>query len=226
MLGAPFLPLGFENVDIPPRRSGFALCIGVGLQAHAKQVQLFFLILQLGVKGLTLFGLENLEDHACDRPAFFDHFHPYTEPGPGWIVIDLPDSRFQDIAAQILPPQELAFGHFEPLPQLFYTGSEFRDFLVRNRFQKLVEGDGVLAGELNQEVRTQTGETPGVLENRDEEGREIESQSAPFSYLILRLVVYLYPAGNAVASTSGTIPPFHYLCEGVLPWYHTSFSTS
>src|SRR6266571_1086482 len=28
-------------------------------------------------------------------------------------------------------------------------------------------------------------------------------------------VVYLYPAGNAVASTSGTIPPFHYLCEGV-----------
>jgi hypothetical protein len=40
------------------------------------------------------------------------------------------------------------------------------------------------------------------------------------------LVVCLYPAGNAVASTSGTIPPFHYLCEGVLPWYHTSFSTS
>jgi hypothetical protein len=39
-------------------------------------------------------------------------------------------------------------------------------------------------------------------------------------------VVCLYPAGNAVASTSGTIPPFHYLCEGVLPWYHTSFSTS
>ena len=41
-----------------------------------------------------------------------------------------------------------------------------------------------------------------------------------------RAVVYLYPAGNAVTSTSGTIPPFHYLCEGVLPWYHTSFSTS
>ena len=39
-------------------------------------------------------------------------------------------------------------------------------------------------------------------------------------------VVYLQPAGNAVASTSGKIPPFHYLCEGVLPWYHTSFSTS
>jgi len=42
----------------------------------------------------------------------------------------------------------------------------------------------------------------------------------------LRTVVYLYPAGNAVASKSGKIPPFHYLCEGVLPWYHTSFSTS
>src|SRR5712664_41509 len=34
------------------------------------------------------------------------------------------------------------------------------------------------------------------------------------------------PSGNAVASTSGTIPPFHYLCEGALPWYHTSFSPS
>jgi hypothetical protein len=40
------------------------------------------------------------------------------------------------------------------------------------------------------------------------------------------LVVYLYPAGNSVASKSGTIPPFHHLCEGALPWYHTSFSTS
>ena len=40
------------------------------------------------------------------------------------------------------------------------------------------------------------------------------------------MVVYLYPAGNAVASTSGTIPPFHHLCEGALPWYPTSFSTS
>src|SRR5215831_17329908 len=38
--------------------------------------------------------------------------------------------------------------------------------------------------------------------------------------------MYLYPAGNAVASTSGTIPPFHHLCEGALPWYHTCFSTS
>src|SRR5260370_33627586 len=27
-------------------------------------------------------------------------------------------------------------------------------------------------------------------------------------------VVYLYRAGNSVASTSGTIPPFHHLCEG------------
>src|ERR671922_1452446 len=27
-------------------------------------------------------------------------------------------------------------------------------------------------------------------------------------------VMYLYLAGNSVASTSGTIPPFHYLCEG------------
>jgi hypothetical protein len=44
--------------------------------------------------------------------------------------------------------------------------------------------------------------------------------------LDLDWVVYLYPAGNAVASTSGTIPPFHHLCEGALPWYHTSFSTS
>jgi hypothetical protein len=44
-------------------------------------------------------------------------------------------------------------------------------------------------------------------------------------YLVVA-VVYLYPAGNAVASTSGTIPPFHHLCEGALPWYHTSFSTS
>src|SRR5207245_11473054 len=46
---------------------------------------------------------------------------------------------------------------------------------------------------------------------------------------LLRLgrgVVYLYPAGNSVASKSGTIPPFHYLCEGALPWYHTCFSTS
>src|SRR6267378_3683377 len=33
------------------------------------------------------------------------------------------------------------------------------------------------------------------------------------------------PSGNSVASTSGTIPPFHHLCEGALPWYHTSFST-
>src|SRR5205823_2431358 len=41
-----------------------------------------------------------------------------------------------------------------------------------------------------------------------------------------RWVVYLYPAGNAVASTSGTIPPFHHLYEGALPWYHLSFSTS
>ena len=39
-------------------------------------------------------------------------------------------------------------------------------------------------------------------------------------------VVYLYPAGNAVASKSGKIPPFHHLCKGALPWYHTSFSTS
>jgi predicted ATPase len=39
-------------------------------------------------------------------------------------------------------------------------------------------------------------------------------------------VVYLYPAGNSVASKSGTIPPFHHLCEGALPWYPTSFSTS
>jgi hypothetical protein len=39
-------------------------------------------------------------------------------------------------------------------------------------------------------------------------------------------VVYLYPAGNSVANKSGTIPPFHHLCEGALPWYHTSFSTS
>jgi hypothetical protein len=38
--------------------------------------------------------------------------------------------------------------------------------------------------------------------------------------------VYLYPAGNSVASKSGTIPPFHHLCEGALPWYPTSFSTS
>src|SRR5882724_5292439 len=42
----------------------------------------------------------------------------------------------------------------------------------------------------------------------------------------LRRVVYLYPAGNSVASKSGTIPPFHHLCEGALPWYPTSFSTS
>src|SRR5713101_8739807 len=44
--------------------------------------------------------------------------------------------------------------------------------------------------------------------------------------LMLWKVVYLYPAGNSVASKSGTIPPFHHLCEGALPWYHTSFSTS
>src|SRR5438132_3827185 len=31
----------------------------------------------------------------------------------------------------------------------------------------------------------------------------------------LRWVVYLYPAGNSVASKSGTIPPFHHLCEGL-----------
>jgi len=43
---------------------------------------------------------------------------------------------------------------------------------------------------------------------------------------VLAAVVYLYPAGNSVASKSGKIPPFHYLCEGALPWYHTCFSTS
>src|SRR5882672_11294270 len=34
------------------------------------------------------------------------------------------------------------------------------------------------------------------------------------------------PSGNSVASTSGTIPPFHHRCEGALPWYRTCFSTS
>src|SRR5207245_409158 len=51
-------------------------------------------------------------------------------------------------------------------------------------------------------------------------------ENAPIFTVALQSVVYLQPAGNAVASTSGKIPPFHYLCEGVLPWYHTSFSTS
>src|SRR6266436_4713695 len=39
-------------------------------------------------------------------------------------------------------------------------------------------------------------------------------------------VVYFYPAGNCVASTSGTIPSLHHLCEGALPWYPISFFTS
>ena len=47
----PFLPLGFEHVNIPARCSGFGLFISVSLQAYLKQVQLFFLILQPGVKG-------------------------------------------------------------------------------------------------------------------------------------------------------------------------------
>ena len=33
-----------------------------------------------------------------------------------------------------------------------------------------------------------------------------------------REVVYLQHAGNAVASTSGTIPPFHDRVRGGLPW--------
>ena len=44
--------------------------------------------------------------------------------------------------------------------------------------------------------------------------------------LISRMVVYLYRAGNSVACKSGTIPPFHHLSEGAVPWSHTSFSTS
>src|SRR5262245_27552857 len=57
-------------------------------------------------------------------------------------------------------------------------------------------------------------------------GLDADISEVPDFQRLDEMVVYLYPAGNAVASTSGTIPPIHYLCEGVLPWYHTSFSTS
>ena len=99
VVGCPIPSTRLRARKYPSRCSGFGLFISVSLQAYLKQVQLFFLILQPGVKGLALFGLQHFEDHACDRPAFFDHFHPDTEPGPGRIVIDLPDRRFQDIAA-------------------------------------------------------------------------------------------------------------------------------
>jgi hypothetical protein len=61
-------------------------------------------------------------------------------------------------------------------------------------------------------MRTQTGETAGVLENRDEEGREIEPQSAPVSYLILRFSAkqMSYPF---IALVSFRADP-SYLCVG------------
>src|SRR5262245_43359638 len=89
LLMPPGLPFGFERVDIPPKGEGFGPFVGRGLQAHLKEVQLFFLVLQFGVNRQALFGLKDLEHHPLDGPAFFFQLHAYPEPSPCRIVIDL-----------------------------------------------------------------------------------------------------------------------------------------
>jgi hypothetical protein len=89
LLMTPGLPFGFERVDIPPKGEGFGPFVGRGLQAHLKEVQLFFLVLQFGVNRQAFFGLKDLEHHPLDGPAFFFQLHAYPEPSPCRIVVDL-----------------------------------------------------------------------------------------------------------------------------------------
>ncbi len=97
------------------------------------------------------------------------------------------------------------FGMASEGPLLYRTGCKFRQ-----SFEPLE-----VVGE-NEDVRDQYMRSVRAKKRGD------HAHSSP----IRCQVMYLYLAGNSIASTSGKISPFHYLCEGVLPWYPTSFSTS
>ena len=94
MLTAPFLPLSFKSINIPPRGKGFGLFVSGGLQANVKQIKLLIRVSQPGINGLPLFGLEDLEHHPMNSTALFQELDPDLKSGSRRIIVDLLYCRF------------------------------------------------------------------------------------------------------------------------------------
>jgi len=60
LLAGPCLPLGFECINIPPGRHGLGLFVGGRLEMDIKQIELFFPILQFGIKRKPFRGLDRI----------------------------------------------------------------------------------------------------------------------------------------------------------------------
>src|SRR5262252_5539283 len=130
--------------------------------------------------GNSAFGLFVRRMGRFNGSALFDQLDSDRKAGFGRVVINLLHRRFQDLAAEILPPQQLPCWHFQPVPQLLHRRCEFRYGFVGSGFQEFVERHRIFARQFDHEMRAQASKTAWVFEYGDQQTRKLKAQESCF----------------------------------------------